>query len=385
MIASENKYCTAVRRLAALPLYLLILCFLLLIPTGFEKKIYFNAEGAVAKVIDVDNSTIFNTGIYKQGEQKLRVQLLTGSNKKLEVDAVNMLNGSLESDKIFIEGDKAWVLVERDSDNHPISVIAVDNFRCIRELICIVIFVIALALFANKNCISILISFLVAFLFSWKILIPLTLKGYNPMMLSSLMLTFLTLITIPLVSGFNKRTLGAIGGALSSNLVVGVLSIIITNFLLLDGYTLTGSESLLYSGFMSLDFKSVFTGVVLLSSGGAVMDLSVDVAASMKEVFDHTSNIDKRELFYSGLRVGRAGLGTQTTTLLLAYMSSYLTVFMVYMAQGTPVINILTSKMIAAEIAQTLVGSMGLIFVTPLTAIFCIFCFYSKGEIKKEI
>lgn len=81
------------------------------------------------------------------------------------------------------------------------------------------------------------------------------------------------------------------------------------------------------------------------------MDLSVDVAASMKEVFDHTSNIDKKELFYSGLRVGRAGLGTQITTLLLAYMSSYLTIFMVYMAQGTPVINIFTSKMIAAEIA----------------------------------
>ena len=59
-------------------------------------------------------------------------------------------------------------------------------------------------------------------------------------------------------------------------------------------------------------------------------------------------------------------------------MSSYLTVFMVYMAQGTPVINILTSKMIASEIAKTLVGCMGLIFVTPLTAIFCVICFYKN-------
>ena len=61
-------------------------------------------------------------------------------------------------------------------------------------------------------------------------------------------------------------------------------------------------------------------------------------------------------------------------------MSSYLTVFMVYMAQGTPVINILTSKMIASEIAQTLVGCMGLIFVTPLTAIFCVICFYKNNS-----
>ena len=380
MIASKNKYCTSVRRLAALPLYLLILCFLLLIPTGFEKKIYFNAEGSMAKVLEVDNSTIFNTGIFKQGEQRLRVKLLSGSNKNLEIDAVNLLNGSLESDKIFSQGDTAWVLVERDKDDNPISVIAVDRWRCSRELICLAIFIIALALFVGSGCISILLSFTMAFLFSWKVLVPLTLKGYNPMLLSSLVLTALTLITIPLVSGFNKRSLGAILGALASNIVVGLLAILASSYLMLDGYTLNGSESLLYSGFLNLDIYSIFTGVILLSSGGAVMDLSVDVAASMKEVYEHTPTIDKRELFYSGLRVGRAGLGTQVTTLLLAYMSSYLTVFMVYMAQGTPVINILTSKMIASEIAQTLVGCMGLIFVTPLTAIFCVICFYKNNS-----
>lgn len=380
MIASKNKYCTTVRRLAALPLYLLILCFLLLIPTGFEKKIYFNAEGSVAKVLEVDNSTIFNTGIFKQGEQRLRVKLISGSNKNLEIDAVNLLNGSLESDKIFSQGDTAWVLVERDKYNNPISVIAVDRWRCSRELICLAFFVIALALFVGSGCISILLSFTMAFLFSWKVLVPLTLKGYNPMLLSALVLTALTLITIPLVSGFNKRSLGAILGALASNIVVALLAIMASSYLMLDGYTLNGSESLLYSGFLSLDIYSIFTGVILLSSGGAVMDLSVDVAASMKEVYEHTPTIDKRELFYSGLRVGRAGLGTQVTTLLLAYMSSYLTVFMVYMAQGTPVINILTSKMIASEIAQTLVGCMGLIFVTPLTAIFCVICFIKNNR-----
>ena len=76
-----------------------------------------------------------------------------------------------------------------------------------------------------------------------------------------------------------------------------------------------------------------------------------------------------RELMKSGMAVGRAGVGTQTTTLLLAYMGSWLSVMMVYMAQGTPVLNILTSKMIASEIVQTLTGCTGLVLVTPLTAL----------------
>lgn len=39
----------------------------------------------------------------------------------------------------------------------------------------------------------------------------------------------------------------------------------------------------------------------------------------------------------SGLNIGKSVVGGQTTTLLLAYMGSYITVMMVIMAQGTPV------------------------------------------------
>ena len=71
----------------------------------------------------------------------------------------------------------------------------------------------------------------------------------------------------------------------------------------------------------------------------------------------------------SGIRVGRAGIGTQTSTLLLAYLSSYLVPFMVYMAQSTPIMNILLSKEIASAIAKTVVECTGLVAVAPLSAL----------------
>ena len=82
------------------------------------------------------------------------------------------------------------------------------------------------------------------------------------------------------------------------------------------------------------------------------------------------------------MSVGRAGVGTQTTTLLLAYMGSWLSVMMVYMAQSTPVLNILTSKMIASEIVQTLTGCAGLILVTPITAVIASWL-YTKPKLDK--
>ena len=51
----------------------------------------------------------------------------------------------------------------------------------------------------------------------------------------------------------------------------------------------------------------------------------------------------------------------------------YLSVMMIYMAQGTPLLSIFNSKTIATEILHTFVGCIGLILVCPFTAaIFCL-------------
>lgn len=107
----------------------------------------------------------------------------------------------------------------------------------------------------------------------------------------------------------------------------------------------------------------------MLYSGGAVMDLAVDVVSAMDEVHLNNPEVCKRALIMSGIRVGRAGIGTQTSTLLLAYLSSYLVPFMVYMAQSTPIMNILLSKEIASAIAETVVSCTGLVAVVTLSAL----------------
>ena len=99
------------------------------------------------------------------------------------------------------------------------------------------------------------------------------------------------------------------------------------------------------------------------------MDLAVDVVSAMDEVYLNNTEVGKRALIMSGIRVGRAGIGTQTSTLLLAYLSSYLVPFMVYMAQSTPIMNILLSKEIASAIAENVVGCTGLVVVALLFAL----------------
>ena len=72
----------------------------------------------------------------------------------------------------------------------------------------------------------------------------------------------------------------------------------------------------------------------------------------------------------SGISVGKAVIGTMTTTLLLAYSGGYTALLMVFMAQGTPILNVLNITYVSAEILHVLAGSLGVVLVAPATALF---------------
>ena len=364
MIRNDTK-----KNAAFIVAFIIASAVLLMIPTGFERAIYVNAVGAKAEVISTDDRGIIQTGLFRTGDQRCRVRVLSGEHEGLEMDAINLLSGSLKDDKVFVPGDIAWVLVERDAEGDPIFINMIDYYRLGREVLLIAIFIAVLIAFSGLRGIRMVLSFAFAFLAIWKLLIPSVLRGRSPLVMCALTLVLLTLVTLPMVSGVNKRSLAAILGSFSSIAITLLVSLGMTAYLRIHGSVLEMSESLLYSGFMGLDLTSLFSGVVCLGAGGAIMDLSIDVSAAMWEVREHAPEKGRRELFRSAMEVGKAGVGTQITTLLLAYMGSYLTLMMVYMAQATPVLNIFTSKSIAAEIAQTLAGAFGIVLVTPLTAL----------------
>ena len=80
------------------------------------------------------------------------------------------------------------------------------------------------------------------------------------------------------------------------------------------------------------------------------------------------------------MNVGRAAMGTMTTTLLLAYSGGCVALLMVFMAQGTPVNHILNYKYVAAEVLDTIAGSFGLVTVAPFTALVAGLILTKKSE-----
>ena len=120
---------------------------------------------------------------------------------------------------------------------------------------------------------------------------------------------------------------------------------------------------------MICNLTDIFIASVFIACSGAVMDLAMDIAATMDEIKRQHPEIGMLEHMRSGLRVGRAVIGTMTTTLLLAYSGSHITMFMVFLAKGLPAANMLNAPFVAAEVLNILVGSFGLVTVAPFTAV----------------
>ena len=348
---------------------LILIGILICLPTGYEDAlIYQGTERAVGKVVETDNSAIITSGLIQSGEQSCMLEIENGNFKGKILEGVNFLSGSLEKDKIFKEGDRALLTISCQGDTIR-SVVISDHYRLDKEVILLAVFAVFLIIFAGKIGFQAILSFFITILMIWKILVPCYLKGYSPVWVGIGITAVLTAIIIFFVYGLDKRTLTAVSGALLGITMTCILGILFTGLFKIHGAVMTSSESLLYSGYQDLDLTSIFMASIFIGASGAMMDLAVDITSAVWEVIGKKPDISAPEAILSGLRVGRAAMGTMTTTLLLAYSGGYISLLMVFMAQGTPVDHILNYKYVAAEVLDTVVGSFGLVTVAPFTAL----------------
>lgn len=348
--------------------FLVLTVVLYMLPTGFEERIDARAVRCRGLVTAVDNARIQQMGIVKVGGQNVTLKLLDGPHAGESIQAVNELLGKMELDKMFAVDDVAMVVLTLNDKGEIALANPQDHYRLRLEFILFALFAALLVIYGHTIGAKALLSFVFAALTLWKILIPSYLKGYDPVLVALGVVSFLTAAVIFLVAGLNRKGLVAFLGSLAGVLTACLLAWLFTDLFRLHGAVKPFSETLLYMGYAHLDLRRIFVAAVFIASAGAMMDVSMDVAASLEEIARKSPGIGRRELAASGMRVGRAVVGTMTTTLLFAYSGSYITLMMVFMAQGVPLANLFNLIYVSAEILNTLVGSFGLVVVAPFTA-----------------
>ena len=350
-------------------LLLALVCLgLVVLPTGFEERQPTNSLHSKARVISVDNSHLRSNLIVKSGSQQLSVEILEGPYAGTVTPVLNNVMGKMDVDEIFAPGHEILVECSLKPDGTIAAAVARGRYRLDISLILMLLFALGLVAVAGTTGLKALLSFVFAVLMLWKVMFPCYLKGVDPIPLTVGVTAALLGTTCFLVGGLNRKGLVAFLGSLMGILLTCGLAMLFTRRFAIHGAVAPFAETLLYSGFYELNLSRLFISGIFLASSGAIMDVAMDIAASMDEIIEKRPDIGLREHIGSGMRVGRAVVGTMTTTLLLAYSGSYSAMLMLFMGQGVPLANMFNFNHVAAEVLKTLVGSFGLVTVAPFTA-----------------
>lgn len=321
-----------------------------------------------ARVTAVDDSDVMVINIVTTGSQHLEAVLLAGPHKGETIRVVNSLTGKLELDELYREGEQLLVQYPV-ADGKPGTGIARGHYRIHVEIILLILFAALLVVVAGATGLKALVSFAFAALMIWKVMIPLFLSGIDPIAPALGVVACLTGAISFLVGGLNRKGLTTFLGAFLGMVLTAALALLFARLFQVHGAVRPYAETLLYSGYYDLKLTRIFTATIFLAASGAVMDLAMDIAAAMDEIKAKHPGIGYWEHVFSGMRVGRSVIGTMTTTLLLAYSSSYMFMLMLFAAQGLPMIQMFNINYVAAEVLNTLVGSFGLVTVAPFTAL----------------
>lgn len=312
------------------------------------------------------------------GYQNVKIKMLEGPYKGKEYDIINNIS-RLYNFKVS-KGTKVVACMYFNEGN--LNDIAITSYKRSHVLITLMaIFVIITILvggFKGVKSILALIFTLVCVIF---LMMPLMIKGVNPI-LSAILIAIISIsITMTLVSGINKKTLAAITGTFIGVIVAGIIAYGFGNWAHLSGITMEDSESIMYiAETTGLKVSGILFAGILVASLGAVMDVAMSISSSIFEIYDVNKKMALKELFKSGMNIGRDIIGTMTNTLVLAFAGGSITTMILLYSANMWTTQLINLDILGTEVIQSLAGTIGIILTVPITAI--ISAYLCKTKIK---
>ncbi len=361
-------------------LFIILLLFLGIPTLADENKTVLPSETGIVESIKYEDADNLNQG-ESTTKQLVTVKVLTGNFKGTERIIENMLTGNPAYDINLTKGNKVVLHVEPNSDTittpEDVDFFIADIKRDNQIFVFTGIFFILLLLIGKKKGLTSIISIISTIALIFFMLLPMILNGFCPIASAVLTGIISTIITIYLVGGLNSKSSSAIIGTSISLIFAGALSMLAIYFAHLTGFA--GEENMfLYTARPDLSFTGILSASMIISALGALMDTAVSIASTVNEIFETDKSLSVKQLFKSGMNVGRDIIGTMSNTLILVYLGSSLT--LVLLSSNIDMNKFFNLNQVATEILSALTGSIAILFCVPITAIIAAYLIKKQKE-----
>ena len=242
------------------------------------------------------------------------------------------------------------------------------------------VFLVLVLLFGRWQGFNTILSLSLTCLAVFYVFVPAVLAGENIYVWAIITCIYMTFMTLFIVNGVNRKSLAAILGCLAGVALAGILTVMMDQSMMLTG--VLDENSVILYGLKPdnpLDLRAIIFASIIIGAVGAIMDVSISIAAALAELKEKVPNIGFKELLQSGMTISRDIMGTMSNTLILAYIGGFMSGVLLMVAYNSSMLDLFNREMIVVECLQALVGSLGILMTLPFTSLICALLFKGSG------
>lgn len=219
------------------------------------------------------------------------------------------------------------------------------------------------------------------------VLIPMLLGGWPTLPTILGVCAFVTVVEFTILGGIDRKIVCAILGTISGVVFAALFGQLACYLLRVNGFLMYTAEPTIEALLQlkqgqdpatSLQIGDLLVGGILIAALGAVNDVAMSISSSMNELITVNPNLTRRDLFRSGMNIGRDMVGTMTNTLILALVGSGL-VLMIYLSSLEPSFTqLMSTTFLSVEMVQAIASSVGVIWAVPMSVVIGMILFGKK-------
>ena len=242
------------------------------------------------------------------------------------------------------------------------------------------LFFVVVVIIGGRTGLKSLIGLVFTLVCLFSILIPLIIKGVQPIPVTFIMCAYIALVCFTILGGVHRKTISAFLGTVSGTFFAMIFGLAGQYIAKIDGLRLEDAEPLVqlkYNG-GSMYIRGLLVASIIICALGAVMDVAMSISSALEEVHAANPSFGRNELFRSGMNIGRDMVGTMTNTLILAFLGGEFTLMIFLYARDLTFYHMFSTAFIAIETISGISSSIGMVLAIPLTA------FISSSLISKR-
>lgn len=333
-----------------------------------------------AEVVDIikDNETESGNQI---GDQVVSLKLLSGDYKGNTVEAVS--SSSYLYGAHCEVGMRVIAEVNESDDSLYVTVYSQDRTWMLYAIV--LLFLITLCIIGGRQGLNSAVALVFTFVCIVFLFLPMIYRGISPIFAAVVVAVLTTFVTMYLIGGLSSKSVTSMIGTVAGVGISAVLAVLFGRLTGISGYNVSDIEQLEYVGQMTdVRIGELLYAGILISALGAVMDVAMSVASTISEIHYRNPELSRKELFTSGIRVGKDMMGTMSNTLILAFTGSSINTLVFMYVYGYTSTQITNMYSIGIEVIQGISSTMGVILTVPIVSVICAWHLKTKKRDQNE-